>query len=128
VKVFVAVSTNKSLRNSAGAVDGELVWVLPFVPPCSACGCQVSAIGLASQRSTHRFKVADRNDITEKDYLELLSESWRRQGVSVSPEARAAATGLAKVQLDAAARLPVGRMFNLRERIDGAIIRDRLSV
>jgi hypothetical protein len=124
VNVFVAVSTNKSLRHNAGAVDGELVWVLPFVPPCSACGCQVSATGLASRRRTHRFKVADRNDIAEKDYLELLNESWQRQGVSVSPEARAAARDLAQLQLDVAARLPVGREFNLRERIDGAIVRN----
>lgn len=117
MKVFVATDPGAGVTTSrfGMAVDGEVVCVLPNVPPCSACGCVVTAIGIASGHTTSRFRVEDRPDLTAAEYVEMLGERWsasRRQDLIDS---------LARQQMDAAARFPVGKKFNLREPLDRAI-------
>lgn len=118
MKVFVAsAATNGgAVPRFHEAMDGELVWVVPKVPPCSACGCLVSAIGMASGRTTSRFRVEERADLSRAGFIELLANRWRPL------RGWAAARQLAEIQLDAAAKLRTGEEFNLREPIDRAIM------
>lgn len=118
MKVFVAAATRneRAVPHFYEAVDGELVWVVPKVPPCSACGCLVSAVGMASGRTTSRFRVEERADLTRADFVELLANRWHPS------RGWAALRQLAEIQLDAAAKLPTGEEFNLREPIDRAIM------
>lgn len=118
MKVFVATGPGAGVTHAhfGTAADGELVWVLPSVPPCSACGCIVTVLGIASGYTTSRFRVDDRPDLAATEYVEMLGERWR----SVSRR-RGSIDSLARLQIDAAGRFPAGREFNMREPLDRAI-------
>jgi hypothetical protein len=118
MKVFVAANTGSpgTTPRFGMAVDGEFVWVLPNVPPCSACGCVVTVLGVASGYPTSRFRVEDRPGLAAAEYMEFLRERWHR-----TARKRGLIDNLARIQMEAAARFPAGREFNLHEPLDRAI-------
>lgn len=99
MKVFVGTSAGQGGRASdfSWTVEGELVMIPPL--ECgrdgddidSGCGCRRAMGGLASDRATTTFKVADL-DIGIAEYEVALAESLRRGGwtadADVTPEVR----------------------------------------
>jgi hypothetical protein len=81
----------------------------------------VSVTGVASGRSTPCFRIEDRMDLNADGYEALLVGRWRGNGAR-SESARRSAAAIARIQLDAAARFPVGREFNLRAASDRKIL------